>query len=286
MTPFVLVHPRSADEAMAALRASSPTDVAVLAGGTDLLLDIEHERIAPRRLVSLRYLPWKFLEWSGGSLTIGSTLPLRTLESDPKVRERIPGLWQAVRAVGSVALRHRATLGGNLVRSAPASDLLPILLALDAEVELIDPRGSRWIPVDGFLSASRRPNLEFGELLRSLRIPEARPSAYRWQRVRPVNDISQVGVAVARSPSKGTYQIAVGDVWPRPVRVGPAEEALRSHPPTDAEVRSAAGIASRLSLFATDRRGSEEYRRRIVEVLIRRALTDVRVGVDPPRSTS
>ncbi len=278
MAPFDLLYPRSVDAALAELRSASPGDVAILAGGTDLLLDIDRERIAPRRVVSLRYLPWKFLEWSGDSLTIGSTLPLRTLESDPLVRQRIPGLWEAVRAVGSVALRHRATLGGNLVRSAPASDLSPILLALDAEVEVVGPRGSRWMPVDGFLSESRRPKLAFGELLRAVRIPEARPSAYRWQRVRPVNDISQVGVAVARSPSTGSYRIAVGDLLPRPVRIRPAEEAVRSRPPTDDEMRSAAALAARLSPFASDRRGTEAYRRLIVEVLVRRAL----LAIQPP----
>ncbi len=278
MAPFDLVHPRSTDEALAELRTASPEGVAVLAGGTDLLLDIDRARIAPRRVVSLRYLPWKFLEWSGDSLTIGSTLPLRALEVEPRIRQRIPGLWEAVRAVGSVALRHRATLGGNLVRSAPTSDLSPILLALDAEVEVVGPHGSRWTPVDAFLSDSRRPRLAFGELVRAVRIPEARPSAYHWQRVRPVNDISQVGVAVARSPSEGYYRIAVGDVLPRPVRILPAEEALRSRPPTDDEVRSAAELAGKLSPFATDRRGTEEYRRLIVAVLARRALLAIRTA--------
>ncbi len=273
MPPFELVTPTSVDEALATLRSSSPGEVAVLAGGTDLLMDIDHGRVTPRKVLSLRLLPWKSLEWSGEGLTIGSTLPLRDLESDPMLSERIPGLWQAVRAVGGVALRHRATLGGNVVRSAPASDLLPILLALDAEVEIVGPKGSRRVELDRFLESSRRPKLESAELLRSVHIPEARPSIYLWQRVRPVNDISQVGVAVARSPSTDRWQIAVGDVVPRPVRVRDAEAVLGTGEPTPEAVRQAAELASSQSPFTTDRRGTETYRRRVVGALVARSVS-------------
>lgn len=272
MSSFELVTPTSVDEALAALHAGSPDEVAVLAGGTDLLMDIDHGRLAPRKVLSLRLLPWKSLEWTTQGLTIGSTLPLRDLESDPQLKTRIPGLWQAVRAVGGVSLRHRATLGGNVVRSAPASDLLPILLALDAEVETVGRKGSRRIELDHFLESSRRPKLEAGELLRAVHLPEARPSVYLWQRVRPVNDISQVGVAVARSPSAGRWQVAVGDVVPRPLRIREAEEALGQGRPSDESIRRAAELASTHSPFATDRRGTEAYRRRVVRVLVERSV--------------
>jgi carbon-monoxide dehydrogenase medium subunit len=245
-------------------------------------MDIDHGRLAPRKVLSLRLLPWKSLDWSGTGLTIGSTLPLRDLESDPMLRERIPGLWQAVRAVGGVALRHRATLGGNVVRSAPASDLLPILLALDAEVEIVGPKGSRRVELDRFLDASRRPKLESAELLCSVHIPESRPSIYLWQRVRPVNDISQVGVAVARSPSTARWQIAVGDVVPRPVRIREAEAALGQGDPATEAVRKAVELVSSQSPFATDRRGTELYRRRVVGALVERSVQAL-IGRAPAR---
>ena len=122
MPSFALVVPESVEEAMAALRTAGPGEASVLAGGTDLLLDVDDLRATPRRVVSLRRLPWKTLDWNGPRLTVGSTLPLRALEQDPEVGRRYPALLEAVRAVGGVALRHRATLGGNVVRSAPASD--------------------------------------------------------------------------------------------------------------------------------------------------------------------
>src|SRR5208282_3829576 len=114
MPPFELLAPATPEEAMALLRTAGPNEAAVIAGGTDLLLDVADGRLAPSRVISLRRLPWRTLDWNGTQLTVGSTLPLRALELDPELPRRLPGLYQAVRAVGGVALRHRATLGGNL----------------------------------------------------------------------------------------------------------------------------------------------------------------------------
>jgi CO/xanthine dehydrogenase FAD-binding subunit len=275
---FELWAPRTVDEAIATLRAAGGADTVVLGGGTDLLLDIEDGRASPSRLLSLRRLPWRTLDWAGGTLTVGSTLPLRSLEDDPEVRRRLPGLWQAVHAVGSVALRHRATLGGNLGRAAPASDLIPMLLALDAEVDLIGPGGERRLTVDDFVRASRRTALAPGELIRAVRIPEARPSAYLWQRVRPANDISQIAVAVAFSPRHRAWSVAVGGMPPRPVLLRDVARGLGKADPDEAALRRAGERASREVEISADQRASEEYRRRLVGTLLGRAVRSVSVG--------
>jgi CO/xanthine dehydrogenase FAD-binding subunit len=277
VTQFDLVVPSTVEEAIASLRVDKADGAAVLAGGTDLLLDIDEGRTAPGRVVSLRRLPWRTLDWVGGALTVGSTLPLRALEDDPEVRQRLPGLWQAVHAVGSVALRHRATLGGNLGRSAPASDLVPVLLVLDAEVDLVGPEGSRRLSVDRFVRASRRTSLSSGELIRSVRIPESRPSAYQWQRVRPANDISQIAVATAYSPTERAWRVAVGGMPPRPVLLGEVARGLGRGKPTETALRAASERAAREVVIASDQRASEEYRRRLVGTLLERAVrsTDV-----------
>ncbi len=279
MVPFELVVPRTVEEAMAALRTTGSGSASVLAGGTDLLNDLDDQRLSPTRVVSLRRLPWRTLDWTGPQLTVGSTLPLRALEQDPEVARRFPGLVQAVRAVGSVALRHQATLGGNVVRSAPASDLVPVLLSLDAEVDLVGPKGDRRVPVDRFVRSSRRVDLAPGELVRSVRLPEARPSSYLWQRVRPANDISQVAVALAFSPAGRTWRVAVGGVSPRPVLLAEPARLLGSGAPDPAAVREAARRAGEEAPFKTDRRASEEYRRRVVRALLARAVASV---VDAP----
>jgi len=275
MSGFDLVVPETVEEAIAALQTLGPGEAAPLAGGTDLLLDVDEGRLAPRRIVSLRRLPWRTLDWNGNSLTVGSTLPLRSLEDDPQVRVKYPGLYEAVRNVGSVALRHRATVGGNLVRAAPASDLIPILLALDAEVDLVGPHGDRTVLVDRFVQASRRTDLRPGELVRSVRFPEPRPSDFRWQRVRPANDISQVVVAVAFSPAGRRWRVAVGGVSPRPTLLTEAADALGSGRPDADAIRRAAESASTRALFVTDRRASEEYRRRLVGTLLERTVASV-----------
>ena len=272
MAPFELVTPSTPDEAIAELRAGGPGDTVVLAGGTDLLFDLEEGRASPKRVVSLRRLPWRTLDWNGETLTIGSTLPLRSIENDPEVRRRVPGLYDAVRGVGSVALRHQATFGGNLGRAAPASDLVPILLALDADVDLVGPRAERRLSVDEFVIASRRTKLAPGELIRSIRIPEARPSAYLWQRVRPFHDISHMAVAVAFSRHRSRWRVAVSGFPPRPILVPDAEEALQGPSPAPEEVRRAADHLAARAPIVADRRASEAYRRQLVRPLLTRAV--------------
>jgi CO/xanthine dehydrogenase FAD-binding subunit len=272
MVAFDLVAPATPDEAIAVLHASEPGEVLVLAGGTDLLFDLEAGRATPRRVLSLRRLPWATLDWTGTALSIGSTLSLRALENDPDVRARLPGLYAAVRAVGSVALRHRATLGGNLGRSAPSSDLVPMLLALDAEVDLVGPRGERTLSVDRFVLGSRQTALGPGELIRSVRIPEPRPSAYLWQRVRPFHDISHMAVAVAYSRAQAHWRVAVSGFPPRPLLVAEAEAALDGPAPSEASVRLAADAVARHEPIVADKRASEEYRRHVVRPLLVRAV--------------
>jgi CO/xanthine dehydrogenase FAD-binding subunit len=275
---FELVAPATEAEALAALRALPDGEAAPLAGGTDLLLDVEMGRLAPRRLVSLRRLPWRTLDWNGGALTVGSLLPLRSLERDPEVAARMPALAQAVGAVGGVALRARATLGGNLGRAAPASDLIPALLALDAEVELVSPQGTRTVPVDRFVRSSRSTALGRAELIRAIRLPESRPSAYLWQRVRPVNDVSQVAVAVAYSPTDHRWRVALGGVPPRPVRGEDPEAPLVGFPPRDADLDRTAERVAALPVLVADRRASDEYRRRLAGTLVRRAVRSAVAG--------
>jgi carbon-monoxide dehydrogenase medium subunit len=269
---FSLVRPSTVEEALRLLADDSEGPSAPLAGGTDLLLDLDDGRSTARRLVSLDRLPWKTLAWDGTKLNVGATLPLARLGLDATVRARLPGLSEGVDAVGSLALRHRATLGGNLGRAAPASDLLPLLLAVDATVRLVGTAGRREMPVARFLRGSRQVDLAKGELIESVSIPEARWSTYVWQRVRPANDVSQVGVALARTGSPARWRLALGGVLPVPTRVPEAEAHLSSERPSPEDVELAANAAATHARFVTDKRASEAYRRRLVATLVRRAV--------------
>ena len=268
MPPFDLLVPRTETEAVA------------LAGGTDLLLDLDERRVAPRRVVSLRRLPWRRHDFEGGGLRIGGTEPLAVLEADPRLGQGFPALAQAIAAVGSPALREQATVGGNLGRAAPASDLLPVLLAMDAEVETVSRSGSRRLSVDSFLRASRATELGRGELVRSVHLPEARPSsAYLWQRVRPANDISQIGVAVGFSPQEGGWRASLGGVPPRAVLAREVAGLLRGARPVDRDIAAASDRLADHPALVSDRRATEEHRRRLAAILLARA---VRSAVDEP----
>ncbi|MHB8352005.1 MAG: FAD binding domain-containing protein [Thermoplasmata archaeon] len=270
MTPFRIETPETPAEAH---RLLARPGAMALGGGTDLLLDLESGRAEASTLVSLRKLPFRSVGWEGDTLRIGATAPLARVEAVPGLSDRIPGLATAVGAVGSPALRQRATLGGNLVRCAPTSDLLPILIALEATVEIGGPAGARSIPVEELGEGSRRTRLAPGELLQSIRVPAA-PSAYLWQRVRPAHDISQVGVAVARTGA-GRWAIAVGGVQPMAIRLRRAEESLQGRGPSEAQIEEAADRAAADAPFGTDRRATETYRRQLLRVLVGRAVRQV-----------
>ncbi len=277
---ITLVTPRDPEEAVRLLADPAAPATAILAGGTDLLFEIGRSPV--RRLLSLRRLPWRSIEWDGERLRVGSTAPLADLERDPRVRAELPGLSAAVRAVGALPLRHRATIGGNLGRASPASDLIPVLLALDATVQLFGPDGRRELAVDELVRGPRTTSLGRAELIESVTFPEPRPSSYLWQRVRPANDISQVGVAAAWAPAAARWRLAVGGAWPAPTRLEGVAAGLGGRLPSEAALAEAARRAAAEAPFQTDRRASEEYRRRVLEVLVRRA---VRSAV-PPREAA
>ncbi len=273
MAAYVLVAPASESEALAELAAAPEGTIAVLAGGSDLLLDLEEGLRAPRRVVSLRRLPWRRHRWLSGGLEIGSTEPLADLEADPELAARCPALAQAIAAVGSPALRRQATVGGNLGRAAPASDLIPVLLALDAEVQLVSGSGTRSLGLDRFLRASRVTALAPTELIRSVRCPEVRTrSAYLWQRVRPSNDISQIGVAVAWSPGERRWRVSLGGSPPRPVLAEDAATELAGPNPGETELARASERLAAHPALVTDRRASDEHRRRLAGTLLDRAV--------------
>jgi xanthine dehydrogenase small subunit len=282
VVPFSLERPATVAEALRLLSDPSTGPSVALAGGTDLLLDLDDGRVAARTVVSLARLPWKTLGWRGNDLVVGATLPFARLTADLRVRSQLPGLVDAVDAVGSLALRHRATLGGNLGRAAPASDVLPILLATGATVRVVSAAGARDVPVGQFVRGSRETNLGPGELIESVSIPSAPRSSYVWQRVRPANDVSQVGVAVAWTGSPPVWQVALGGVLPAPMRVVEAESFLTRERPTPAEVELASQAAASRAPFATDKRASESYRRRLVSTLVRRAIARGLAGPGDP----
>ena len=278
---FELHFPSSLPEAWDLLARGPPGSTMPIAGGTDLLLAMEFRRFAPTHVVSLARLPLNGLRWHAQGVRIGSTTPLRDIELDPQVTAKLPALAESLTEVGSVQLRHRATLGGNIARAAPASDLLPALVALGAEAEISSRDGRRTVAVATLLQGSWRTTLAPGELVESVLVPAPRRGTYRWQRVRPSNDISQVGLAVVLHPPSadaGPWRLVAGGTLPTVQRLERAERLLGSAAPDDATIARAARLASEEAAFGTDLRAAEAYRRHLLRVMVGRALRDVARG--------
>ncbi len=264
--------PTTVDEAIA-LKAVPGT--AWLLGGTDLLPQMRAGRKVPGRLVDLKRIPGlhEIREAGDGGLSIGAAVPLADVETHPAVLDRFPLLAECAKTVGAWPLRQRATLAGNLCNASPAADTAVALLALDAEVKVASTSGRRTIPIREFFLGPGLAALLPGDLVTEIVLPGAsagfRGSYLRLSR-RKGMDLATVGVLVGKS--NGTlparWRVALAAVAPTPLRLRAVEELLEAK--GIAAVDEAAEAARLACRPISDLRGSAEYRREMVGVLVRR----------------
>ncbi len=250
----------------------------LIAGGTDLIVQMKLERVNPTCVISLAGV--KELEGisSGGGLTIGSATSIQTISKSAPVRGLYPALSESCEAFSTVPIMIMGTIGGNLCNASPAADTAPALLVLDAEVDLVTADGNRRIPLQEFFAGPGKTVLGKGEIMRSIRLPEPPPgtgSAF-LKISRVVADISQVCAAamLVRDGDKvADCRIALGSVAPTPLRARRAEEALigRNGDP-DAFAEAARLVAEDISPI-TDVRATEGYRLHVAAVIVRDALS-------------
>jgi CO/xanthine dehydrogenase FAD-binding subunit len=276
---FELALPDTLDACQQAL-ADGP-DVRLVAGGTDLLPQMKNGLVKARRVVDLSQLPeLKVIErLSDGGLRIGAAVSARALELAEPVRDGFMALAESAGVVGSLQIRHLATLGGNLANAAPSADMAPPLLALDAELLIAGPRGQRRVPATEFFVGVRRTQLAADELLVEIVIPAPAPGSggtYLRHTPRRELDIAVVGVASQLTIADGKCvkaRIAIAAVAPVPLRATEAEARLEGEAVTPALIEEAAQLAVEASRPISDQRGSAEFRRHLVRVLTRRTLT-------------
>ena len=256
-------------------------DVKLVAGGTDLLPQMKTGTLKARRVVDISQLPeLKLVERLGdGGLRVGAAVSARSLELSRTVRDGFIALAESAGVVGSLQIRHLATLGGNLANAAPSADMAPPLLALEAECVIQGPRGQRRVPVADFFRGVRRTVLAPDELLVEIVIPAPGPGSggtYVRHTPRRELDIAVVGVASQLTIRDGQCvkaRIALAAVAPTPVRARAAEASLEGQAVTPALIDEAANLAVDASSPISDQRGSVEFRRHLVRVLTRRTLT-------------
>jgi carbon-monoxide dehydrogenase medium subunit len=255
-------------------------DVKLVAGGTDLLPQMKNGVVNARRVVDLSQLPeLKLLERRGdGGLRVGAGVSARTLELAQPVRDGFAALAEGAGVVGSLQIRHLATLGGNLANAAPSADMAPPLLALDATCVIAGPRGQRRVAATDFFLGVRRTQLAPDEVLVEVVLPAPEPGSggtYVRHTPRRELDIAVVGVASQLTISYGRCvkaRIALGAVAPVPLRATAAEARLEGEAVTPALIDEAAQLAVEASRPISDQRGSAEFRRHLVRVLTRRTL--------------
>lgn len=278
MRPFDLLQPQTLNEALDAL-GSGDAAVRPLAGGTDMIVDVRAGRAAPDVLVSLQKVrELRGIERANGSVRFGAATTLAEFLKHPLLLEHADVARQAAMVFASPLIRNLATVGGNIGSASPAGDLLPPLLALNAQVELVCAGGSRALALDGFFVGPRKTARRPDELIAALTIPcKPRNSGAAFYKLglRQADAISIVSVAVwiERDAERvRDVRIALGAVAPRPLRAYRAEEILRGPPWNPATVEKAAQIASDECAPINDLRGSAAYRRRMVRVYVRRML--------------
>jgi carbon-monoxide dehydrogenase medium subunit len=269
--------PRTVADAVAIL--ARERDSRVLAGGTDLLVQMRTGRTKPRVLVDVKRIPdLRVVTLDSNGLRIGAGVSCAEIREVPGLAAAYPGLHEAVALIGSEQIQGRATVAGNLCNASPAADTVPALIALGARAVIAGPKGTRELPVEQMVTAPGRNALAPGELLVELRVaPPAPRAADAYLRLIPRSemDIAVVGAAVrvALAPD-GTCtdaRVALGAVAPTALRVPAAEAALVGTRVDAAALARLAEAASAAARPIDDKRGTAAYRRQVAGVLARRA---------------
>jgi CO/xanthine dehydrogenase FAD-binding subunit len=269
--------PGSLDQAVALL-AAEPGDARVLAGGTDLLVQLRTDLIEPALLVDIKRIPeMRRIAEEGGGFRVGAAATAAELKEHPRLKAVWPGLVEAANLIGSTQVQGRATMGGNLCNGSPAADSVPALIAAGAIASIAGPNGRREVPVEDIMQGPRRLALAKGEIVASFLLPP-RPArtadAYLRFIPRTEMDIAVVGCGVCLTlDASGTCtaaRVALGAVAPRPLQVPEAARALVG-------TKLDAGALDRLDAAARgacqpidDKRGTREYRTKVAGVLARR----------------
>jgi CO/xanthine dehydrogenase FAD-binding subunit len=290
MEAFAYVAPEHLDQALAelAMRRQQGQRVQLLAGGTDLLVQMRDER-APRVIVDVKKLPeTSRLEVTADETYIGAALPGIVITASEALQARFPGLVEAVDLIGSAQIQGRASVGGNLCNASPAGDTIPALIAARGICVIARADDgvvkTREMPVESFVIGVRRNALEPGEILLGLRFPTppAR-TADAYLRFIPRTEmdiaVASVGVSVTldRDGTCSDARVAIGAVATTALLVPAAAEALigarfGGGGPDAAALDAAGRACSAAAKPISDKRGTDEYRRKIVAVLCKRAV--------------
>ena len=279
MKAFEHYSPDSIEELLELLKTKP--NAKLIAGGTDLLLQMKEGTAQPETVVSL-----KNVEELGGftvsksGYRLGTCLTLRRITRSNELTQNFPGLIYAAGVVASEQIRSLATLGGNICNASPSADMVPPLIALDAVVQLVSSQSQRELPLSEFFKGPGESVLKGGEILHSIFLPQPSGSMiYSKHAPRKYMDLAVVGVAVRLAKKNGKIneaRVALGAVGPVPFRAEKTEALLAGQTLTTELMREAGEMAAGECVPIDDIRGSAWYRKRMVKVHVRRNLEALR----------
>jgi CO/xanthine dehydrogenase FAD-binding subunit len=278
---FEYYEPKTLDAALSLL-AEKGEATHVLAGGTDLLVKMNHGLLKPKAIIAIKGIQGlhqiRFHAKKG--LTIGATALLAEVASHHDIRRHYPAVAYAAQETANVQIRNMGTVAGNLCNAAPSADNAPTLMAMGAEVTLASLKGERRLPLDQFFKGPGLTAVEPGEMMTSIFVPVPPPksgASYKHLSARGKVDISGVCVAAMVTLNGAgcrEARIVLGAVAPTPMRATKAEGLLRGQPWTSELAEKAGDMAAKASKPISDVRASAAYRKKMVSVLTRRALEE------------
>ncbi|MBI2987880.1 MAG: xanthine dehydrogenase family protein subunit M [Deltaproteobacteria bacterium] len=281
MVKFEYLEPTSLKEACALLD-QHPDDAKIIAGGTALIIWMRMRLLNPRLVISLEKIPdFNYIRYDDkDGLRIGAGARHREIELAPAVRSHYPLLHETFRKVAQPRIRNMGTVGGNLCQGDPLTDPGASLMALDAEVTLTHSKGKRTLALEKFFVDYYQTDLQPGEILTEIHLPPSiKPLGWSHIKFTPrsVEDFATVGVALTLRAQKDTCEdirLALNSVAPTILRAKRAENVLRGKKISDGLLREMGETAATEVDPMDDNRGSAEYKRDMVKVLVRRAAQE------------
>jgi len=277
MTDIQYLSPRTLDEAVSAFAAAGSA-ARILAGGTDLLVQMRSGAVKPGVIVDIKKIAemTAIEQTADGGFRIGAAVPGAELAEHPRFGQIWPGVLEAVNLIGSTQVQGRASAGGNLCNGSPAGDSVPAMVAVGAIVTLQGPNGRREMPVENVPAGPGRTTLLPGEILVSFILPPRPPgSSDAYLRMIPRTElpISVVGCGVSLTLKDGVCtaaRVGLGAVAPTVLLVEPAAKALIGSKLDDAALAAAAAACSAACRPIDDKRGTIAYRTKVAGVLLKR----------------
>ncbi len=274
---FAYLRPTSLKEALAMLKEHP--DARILAGGTNVLVDMKLEQSKPAKVMDITHIPGLAgIVEDGSGVRIGALTPIRALSTSALLWTSYTALAEAAAAFGSTQVAMRGTIGGNICNGSPASDSVPALLVLGAEAILVSASGERVVPLGDLLSSPGKVRLRDGEILTGVRLPKSVGTAasafLKIGRVRA--DLAKVNVAVRLTRDEAgrcaTARIELGSVGPTVLRARKSELLLSKEAITESKVLAAAESVAGDIQPIDDVRSTAEYRRRAAVALVHDAV--------------